>query len=62
MKLGFSVNVSPAETQVLSLKPNDLDGLFGGKDNYKIADECRQGLRPRRSIKWAGTGANCSLT
>ena len=44
MKMGFSVNVPPAETQVLSLKKNDLDGLFGGKDNYKIA-ESAQGLR-----------------
>ena len=39
MKMGFSVNISPAETQVVALKPNDLDGLFGGKDNYKIADD-----------------------
>jgi hypothetical protein len=44
MKMGFSVNVPPTETQVLPLKPNDLDGLFGGKDNYKIA-ESAQGLR-----------------
>ncbi len=39
MKMGFSVNVSPLETQVVALKDNDLDGLFGGKDNYKIADD-----------------------
>jgi len=38
MKIGFSVNVPPAESRVVALKPNDLDGLFGGKDNYKIAD------------------------
>ena len=38
MKMGFSVNVPPAEAQVVALRPNDLDGLFGGKDNYKIAD------------------------
>ena len=39
MKLGFSVNVPTTESQVVALKPNDLDGLFGGKDNYKIADD-----------------------
>lgn len=44
MKMGFSVNVSPLETQVVALKPNDLDGLFGGKDNYKLADTA-EGLR-----------------
>jgi hypothetical protein len=44
MKMGFSVNVSPLETQVVALKPNDLDGLFGGKENYKIADSA-EGLR-----------------
>ena len=38
MKLGFSVNVPPAEAQVVALKPNDLDGLFGGKDHYKVAE------------------------
>ena len=27
------------ETQVVALKDNDLDGLFGGKDDYKIADD-----------------------
>ena len=44
MKMGFSVNVPAAEAQVVALKPNDLDGLFGGKDNYKIADSA-EGLR-----------------
>jgi hypothetical protein len=39
MKMGFSVNVPTSETQVLALKENDLDGLFGGKDFYKIADD-----------------------
>jgi Aerotolerance regulator N-terminal len=38
-KMGFSINVSPLETQVVALKPNDLDGLFGGKENYQIADD-----------------------
>ncbi|WP_435005738.1 BatA domain-containing protein [Tundrisphaera lichenicola] len=37
MKMGFSVNVPSVEAQVVELKPNDLDGLFGGKDYYKIA-------------------------
>jgi len=44
MKMGFSVNVPAAEAQVVALKPNDLDGLFGGKDQYKIA-ETAEGLR-----------------
>ena len=44
MKMGFSVNVPTTEAQVLSLKPNDLDTLFGGKDNYKIAEDAK-GLR-----------------
>ncbi len=43
-RLGFSVNVAPAESLVVALKPNDLDGLFGGKDNYKLADSA-EGLR-----------------
>ena len=47
MKMGFSVNVPAAETQVVALKPNDLDGLFGGKDNYKIADDAEE---PRREV------------
>jgi hypothetical protein len=37
MKMGFSVNVPTSETQVVALKEHDLDGLLGGKDNYKIA-------------------------
>ncbi len=37
-KAGFSVNVPAVESQVVALKPDDLDGLFGGKDQYKIAD------------------------
>jgi hypothetical protein len=41
-KMGFSVNVSALEAQVIALKPNDLDGLFGGKDNYKIADDAQK--------------------
>ena len=44
MKLKFSVNVPPAESLVVALKPNDLDSLFGGKGNYKIADDAK-GLR-----------------
>ncbi len=44
MKLGFSVNAPAAESQVVALKPHDLDGVFGGKDNYKIADTA-EGLR-----------------
>jgi Aerotolerance regulator N-terminal len=39
MKMGFSVNVPTSESQVVALKENDLDGLFGGKDHYKIADD-----------------------
>jgi hypothetical protein len=39
MKMGFSVNVPASESQVVALKENDLDGLFGGKDLYKIADD-----------------------
>ena len=39
MKMGFSVNVPTSETRVVALKDNDLDGLFGGKDHYKIADD-----------------------
>lgn len=38
-RLGFSVNVPTGETQVVALKPDDLDKLFGGKDDYKIADD-----------------------
>ena len=38
-KLGFSVNVSPTETQVVALKPGDLDSLFGGKDHYQVAED-----------------------
>ena len=39
MKMGFSVNVPTSEAQVVTLKDNDLDGLFGGKDHYKIAED-----------------------
>ena len=39
MKMGFSVNVPSSETRLVALKENDLDGLFGGKDLYKIADD-----------------------
>ncbi len=44
MKLGFSVNVPESESLAVPLKPNDLDGLFGGKDNYKLAVSA-EGLR-----------------
>ncbi len=54
MKMRFSVNVSPAESQVVALKPNDLDGLFGGKDNYKIADTS-EGLREALEKSRVGT-------
>ena len=43
-RLGFSVNVPESEASIVALKPNDLDGLFGGKDNYKLADSA-EGLR-----------------
>ena len=39
MKMGFSVNVPTSEAQVVALKDDDLDGLFGGKDHYKIAED-----------------------
>jgi hypothetical protein len=41
-RLGFSVNVSPIESQVLSLKPDDLNGLFSGKNNYQIANNAEE--------------------
>ena len=37
--LGFSLNPPAAESQVVALKPGDLDGLFGGKDRYQEADD-----------------------
>ena len=39
LKLGFSVNPPATESQVVPLKPEDLAGLFGGKDRYQVADD-----------------------
>jgi hypothetical protein len=41
-KLGFSVNVSPVESQLVTLKPNDLDTLLGGKDHYQVATNAEE--------------------
>ena len=38
-KMGFSVNAPATESQVVALKPGDLDGLFGGKERYQEADD-----------------------
>jgi hypothetical protein len=51
MKMGFSVNVSPLEAQVVALKENDLNGLFGGKDNYKIADDAASLDRVKQGVR-----------
>jgi hypothetical protein len=52
-RLGFSVNVSPIESQVVALKPDDLDGLFGGKKNYQIANDASE-LEKAQEIGWIG--------
>jgi len=44
VRMGFSVNAPRGESQVVALKPGELDGLFGGKEHYKIADTA-EGLR-----------------
>jgi len=54
MKMKFSVNVPAAESQVVALKPDDLDGLFGGKENYKLA-ESAEGLRAALEKSRVGT-------
>jgi Aerotolerance regulator N-terminal len=51
MKMGFSVNVSPLEAQVVALKDTDLNGLFGGKDNYKIADDAASLDRVKQGVR-----------
>jgi len=38
-RLGFSLNAPSTEAQVVALKPGDLDGLFGAKDRYQVADD-----------------------
>jgi len=38
-RMGFSLNAPTTETQVVALKPGDLDGLFGAKDRYQVADD-----------------------
>ena len=37
--LGFSLNALASESEVVPLKPEDLAGLFGGKDRYQVADD-----------------------
>jgi hypothetical protein len=51
--LGFSVNVSPIESQVIALKKDDLNGLFGGKDNYQIATNADE-LEKYQKTGWVG--------
>jgi hypothetical protein len=51
--LGFSVNVSPLESQVVALKKDDLNGLFGGKDNYQIANDAAE-LERAQTIGYIG--------
>jgi hypothetical protein len=50
-RLGFSVNVSPVESQVIALKPNDLDGLFGGKDYYQVANNVDELERAQQTVR-----------
>ena len=38
-RLGFSLNPPATESEVVPLKPEDLAGLFGGKDRYQVADD-----------------------
>jgi hypothetical protein len=52
-RLGFSVNISPIESQVIALKPNDLDSLLGGKDNYQIANNAAE-LEKAQTTGWIG--------
>lgn len=51
MKMGFSVNVPTSETQVVALKEHDLDGLFGGKDDYKIAEDAASLDRAQAGVR-----------
>lgn len=37
-RLGFSVNPPASETVFTSLETKDLEGLFGGKDRFQLAD------------------------
>ncbi len=54
MKIGFSVNVPAAETRVVALNPDDLDGLFGGKDHYRIVNDPAD-LKPAQEFGRFGT-------
>lgn len=38
-RLGFSLNPPAAESQLAPIKPENLAGLFGGKDRYQVADD-----------------------
>ena len=38
-RMGFSLNAPTAESQVIPLKPDNLVGLFGGKDRFQVADD-----------------------
>ncbi len=51
--LGFSVNVAPAESQVVALKNDDLNGLFGGKDNFQVATNAKELVQAQKT-GWIG--------
>ncbi|WP_435018884.1 BatA domain-containing protein [Tundrisphaera sp. TA3] len=54
VRMGFSVNAPQAESQVVALKPGELDAAFGGKEFYKVADNA-QGLRDAQASGRVGT-------
>ncbi len=50
-RLGFSVNVSAIESQVVAIKDNDLNGLFGGKDDYQIANDAAELVKVQSQVR-----------
>lgn len=52
--MGFSINAPPAESQVVAIKPGELDPVFGGSEHYKVADSA-EGLRRAQDMGRVGT-------